>query len=160
MCLQVITKAAFWMFDCVCLYIQNSQTLEEAENERYREGENKRRGKWKMQVVCACAYGSVHLKCISIECATPQLWETKVMLCGHQREIIGLRDIVHSILSLLQVCFYGREKRGVSDVQLLLHTWPVVGKWLFYTCAICALTSPVSASLFPLLPVLGWKKLL
>lgn len=144
LCLQVITKAAFWMFACIF----RMHRLERKERMKGRENKKAGNGKRSLFVL-------VHTARFTSNASISQRWETKVIYVERKER---KRTELGSILSLLQVCFHGAVKGGVSDVLWLLHTWLLVGKWLFYICGLCALTFPVSVWLFSLLLVLHRKR--
>lgn len=127
MCLQVITKAALWMFACIF----RIRRLERKMTERYREErEQKGGGNGKCRL-----FVSVHLAQFTTNAS---IWHGLHLSCERQRSFyvgwkrkhIGLRRMVNGVCSSLQLCFCDSGKRRVSDVLQLLHTWMVVDDYL------------------------------
>lgn len=145
----------------VCLHIQDALTCEKWENESYREGENRPGGNGKMQVVCACAYSSVHLKSINIPWTTSAVRD-KGHLCGGKKRasIQDWATELDRILGLSQDCFHGSVKGGVSDVLQLFHILLLANDYFIYIYMwlMCFNISSFCLAFFPLLRVLGLKK--
>lgn len=149
MCLQVITKETFCLL--ACLHIQHSQTWEEAESERYREEENKKKEGNGKDRLCLL----MHLK-VTEPYAYHMEYTSAARSKGHftrgwkKSTSYRTEGHAHSKQYLLQ-----EGKRGSHSILKFLHTSVAAGKWLLYICGSCALPFPGSVFLKPLLSSLS-----
>lgn len=136
-----------WMFDCMfaCVFRIHRHERKERMNSTERERTKMGGGGWKMQVVYAC--GSVHLKYINITWTAPQLWETKVTLCGEKnRKHIGTKErssIVFSVWCRFAFMSEGRK-------ALVMYCGFFTSGWLKLRFSICGFLPRFSLSLLSL----------
>lgn len=107
-----------------------------------QRGREQKEGKWKMQVVCACACGSAHLKYINITWSTPELWDKGHFMWGKKRKHIGLRNVVFSVCCRFAFMSEGRQVL-VMYCGFFTCAWLLANDYFIYV----AFTFPVPASL-------------